>query len=53
MCVAPNGETLYFSRQKEGHEGIKETVVEDYQGILIYGKLFRDESGSTFTQILR
>lgn len=36
VCVAPNGETLYFSRQKKGHEGIKETVVEDYQGILIH-----------------
>lgn len=34
--MAPNGETLFFSRQKKGHEVIKETVVEDYQGILIH-----------------
>ncbi len=36
VCAAPNGETLYFSRQKKGHEGVRGTVVEEYQGILVH-----------------
>lgn len=36
VCTTPNGETMYFSRAKKGHEGIKGTPVEDYQGILVH-----------------
>lgn len=36
VCVTPNGETMYFAREKKGHEGIKGTPVEDYQGILVH-----------------
>ena len=27
---------MYFSRPKKGHEGVKGTVTEDYQGILVH-----------------
>ena len=27
---------LYFARDKKGHDGIKGTVVEDYQGTLVH-----------------
>lgn len=27
---------MYFSRPKKGHEGIKGTVTEEYQGILVH-----------------
>lgn len=27
---------MYFSREKKGHEGVKGTPVEDYQGILVH-----------------
>ena len=36
VCAAPDGEALYFAREKKGHEGVKGTVVEDYQGILVH-----------------
>lgn len=36
VCAAPNGKTLFFFREKKGHEGVKGTPVEDYQGILIH-----------------
>lgn len=36
VCCTPNGEAMYFSRPKKGHEGVKGTVTEDYQGILIH-----------------
>lgn len=35
VCAAPGKETLYFAREKKGHEGVKGTVAEEYQGILI------------------
>ncbi len=28
--------TMYFARPKKGHEGVKGTPVEDYQGILVH-----------------
>lgn len=36
VCCTPSGETMYFSRLKKGHEGVKGTVTEDYQGILVH-----------------
>lgn len=36
VCCTPNGEVMYFSRRKKGHEGVKGTVTEDYQGILVH-----------------
>ncbi|MGL6142907.1 MAG: IS66 family transposase, partial [Enterobacterales bacterium] len=36
VCATPYGESLYFARGKKGHEGVKGTVAEDYQGILIH-----------------
>lgn len=36
VCCTPAGETMYFSRPKKGHEGVKGTVTEDYQGILVH-----------------
>jgi len=36
VCATPDGEALYFAREKKGHEGVKGTVVEDYQGILVH-----------------
>jgi hypothetical protein len=36
VCVTPDGKTLYFAREKKGHEGVKGTVTEDYQGILVH-----------------
>lgn len=36
VCAVPNGDVLYFAREKKGHEGVKGTVVEDYQGILVH-----------------
>lgn len=36
ICAAPKGEAMYFARHKKGHEGVKGTPVEDYQGILIH-----------------
>ena len=36
VCVTPDGKALYFAREKKGHEGIKGTVTEDYQGILVH-----------------
>lgn len=35
VCATPDGKALYFAREKKGHEGVKGTVTEDYQGILI------------------
>lgn len=35
VCAAPGRETLYFARGKKGHEGVKGTVAEEYQGILV------------------
>lgn len=36
VCASPDGHVLYFARKKKGHEGVKGTPVEDYQGILVH-----------------
>ena len=36
VCAVPDGGVLYFARGKKGHDGIKGTVVEDYQGTLVH-----------------
>lgn len=36
VCSAPGGESLYFAREKKGHEGVKGTPAEDYQGVLVH-----------------
>lgn len=36
VCALPEGKALYFAREKKGHEGVKGTVTEDYQGILVH-----------------
>jgi hypothetical protein len=36
VCATPDGLTHYFAREKKGHEGVKGTVAEDYQGILVH-----------------
>ena len=36
VCALPDGKALYFAREKKGHEGVKGTVSEDYQGILVH-----------------
>ena len=36
VCAAPDGKAMYFARRKKGHEGVKGTPVEDYQGILVH-----------------
>lgn len=36
VCATPDGKAMYFAREKKGHEGVKGTPVEDYQGILVH-----------------
>ena len=36
VCATPDGKALYFAREHKGHEGVKGTVAEDYQGILVH-----------------
>lgn len=36
VCSAPGGETIYFAREHKGHEGVKGTPAEDYQGTLVH-----------------
>ena len=36
VCATPDGKALYFARAKKGHERVKGTVAEDYQGILVH-----------------
>ena len=36
VCAVPDGDVLYFAREKKGHEGVKGTVTEDYLGILVH-----------------
>ena len=36
ICASPGGKALYFAREKKGHEGVKGTPVETYQGILVH-----------------
>lgn len=35
VTATPNGEVLYFARHKKGHEGVKGTPAEDYNGIIV------------------
>jgi hypothetical protein len=35
VCATP-GAAMYFAREHKGHEGVKGTPVEDYQGILVH-----------------
>jgi hypothetical protein len=36
VCASPDGDALYFARENKGHKGVKGTVTEDYQGILVH-----------------
>lgn len=36
VCSVPDGEVLYFAREEKGHEGVKGTVTEDYQRIIVH-----------------
>lgn len=36
VCAEPDGRVLYFAREKKGHEGVKGTPAQDYQGILVH-----------------
>lgn len=36
VCATSDGKALYSARRKKGHEGVKGTPVEDYQGILVH-----------------
>lgn len=36
ICATPDGEAMYFGRRRKGHEGVKGTPAEDYQGILVH-----------------
>ena len=36
VCATPDGKALYFSCEKKGHEGVKGTVTEDCQEILVH-----------------
>ena len=36
VCATPDGKAMFFSRDKKGHEGVKGTVAQDYQGILVH-----------------
>lgn len=36
VCATPDGDALYYAREKKGHEGVKGTVARDYQGILVH-----------------
>lgn len=36
VCASTDGTAMYFAREKKGHEGVKGTPVEDYQGTLVH-----------------
>lgn len=36
VCATPCGEVMYYSRPNKGHAGVKGTLTEDYQGILVH-----------------
>lgn len=36
VCATPDGDVMYFSRRNKGHKAVKDTPVEDYQGILVH-----------------
>lgn len=35
VTATPNGEVMYFAREKKGHEGVKDTPAENYMGIIV------------------
>lgn len=42
ICAAPDGPAMYYAREAKGHVGVKGTITENYQGILVhdYEKIF-------------
>lgn len=36
VCATPDGKALYSASENKGHKGVKDTPVEDYQGILVH-----------------
>lgn len=46
ICATPDGKAMYFAREKKGHEGVKGTIVEDYQGTLVH------DHESTFYKVI-
>lgn len=36
ICASPDGPALYSAREKKDHEGVKGTVTQKYQGILVH-----------------
>ncbi len=36
VCALPDGRALYFFNRKKGHEGVKSTLLKDYQGIIVH-----------------
>lgn len=36
VTATPNGEVQYFARAKKGHEGVKGTPAEDYNGTIVH-----------------
>lgn len=36
ICATPEGEALYYAREKKGHKRVEGTATEEYQGILVH-----------------
>ena len=36
VCALPDGRALFFFNRKKGHEGVKSTLLKDYQGIIVH-----------------
>ena len=36
VCASPDGKAIYSAREKKGHEGVRQTAAQDYQGILVH-----------------
>lgn len=36
VCATPKNDVIYFARRRKGHDGVKGTVVEDYEGTLVH-----------------
>ena len=36
VCSTPKADVMYFARKHKGHDGVKGTVVEDYEGTLVH-----------------
>ena len=36
VCALPDGRALFFFHRKKGHEGVKSTLLKDYQGIIVH-----------------